>query len=174
MTATWTTPKTWATAEALIASDLNTHLRDNLDALKSPPTDHYELNEASDYTTTSTTFVDVDGTNLSLTITPTSDTVMIGFNGAIANNTATGVVYLDVDINGSRFAGDDGILAITSTGAGQVLNGSFVVIATGLTPDTAYTFKLQWKQSGGTGKMWAGAGSAGADLHPQFWVREVS
>ncbi|MEO1163712.1 MAG: hypothetical protein AAFV98_08020 [Chloroflexota bacterium] len=63
----WTQPKTWSN-EPLVASDLNTHLRDNMEALKEPPSANYELDETSDYTTTSTTFVDVDSTNLSLTL----------------------------------------------------------------------------------------------------------
>ena len=64
----WTQPKTWA-SEPLTSSDLNTHLRDNLEILKDPPSDDNILNQGSDYTTTSTAFVNIDGTNLSLTIT---------------------------------------------------------------------------------------------------------
>src|SRR5689334_4136609 len=65
----WTTPRTWVNNEPLTASDMNAHIRDNLNALKSPATDHYEANESSNYTTTSTTFVSIDATNLSLDIT---------------------------------------------------------------------------------------------------------
>ena len=60
----WTAPKTWADDELVTANVMNTHIRDNLNALKTPPSDHYKLNEASDYTTTSTDLgLDVHSTN---------------------------------------------------------------------------------------------------------------
>ena len=33
----WTTPKTWATNEVVTAANMNTHLRDNMAFLGSPP-----------------------------------------------------------------------------------------------------------------------------------------
>lgn len=167
----WTNPKTWTTGELLSAADLNTQLRDNLNALKAPPSAQFLANESTNYTTTSTTFVNVDNTagKFNLTITTTGGDVMIGFTGNF--NTGGFNLYLDVELDGARIAGDDGLLVVS--GAVAVQHGSFVHLKTGVTA-ASHTFKLQWKMGGGTGTLYAGAGTALYDVHPQFWVREVS
>lgn len=169
---TWVEPKTWSVDELVTASNLNTHLKGNLNALKNPPTDEYVCDESNYYTTTSTSFVNVDGTNLSLTITTTGGDVMVGFNASFYNNAST-AIHLDVDVDGAREAGDDGIVHINEPAAPFWIPGSFVRLITGLSAGS-HTFKLQWKVSGGTGYMQSGEGTANADTHPQFWVREVS
>jgi hypothetical protein len=171
----WTQPKTW-TNEPLVAGDLNTHLRDNLEALKEPPTASYVLNESSDYSTTSTSFGNVDGTKLSLTITTSGGDVLIGFYGTFKPGNNANIGYLDVEMDGLRIGGDDGLIAVERAATGATPNRlpiSFVRLVTGLAAGS-HTFKLQWKVNGGTGELYAGAGTLGTDLHPQFWVREVS
>jgi hypothetical protein len=163
----WTQPKTW-TSEPLTSSDLNMHLRDNLEMLKAPPTASYTLNQATDYTTTSTTFTNVDATNLSLTIVTSGGDVMVHFDCFCAN--ATGAVYLDFTVDGARHAGDEGV-ARTLSNSGQSL--AFTRLVRGLTAGS-HTFNLQWRVSGGTGTLYAGAGTVNFDIHPQFWVREAS
>ena len=131
--------------------------------------DSYVCDEASDYTTTSTSFVDVDGTNLALTIITNGGPVLVHFHGMFYTNGAR--MWLDVDVDGTRTAGDDGII-----GAWQTANFTvtFSRLITGLSAGE-HTFTLQWKViSGGTAKLYAGAGTSNADVHPQFWVREVS
>lgn len=171
----WTEPKTW-TNEPLVAGDLNTHLRDNLEALKEPPTAHYELDETLDYTTTSTSFVNVDNTKLALTITTSGGDVLIGFHAYVQPGTGSDNVYFDVELNGTRIGGDDGIIA-AQRAAAATLPGRFAISFTRLVTNLVagtHTFKLQWKISAGQGTLFAGAGTAGANTHPQFWVREVS
>jgi hypothetical protein len=163
----WITPKTWSTGEALTASDLNTHLRDNLNALKAPPTAHYELNESADYTTTSTTFVNVDGTKLSLSLTTTGGDVLVCFAGFI-QSTGSHAVYLDLLLDAARVGGNDGIVGIYN----GFVTLPLVYLLTGVSAG-AHTIKLQWKVSGGTGTLYAGAGTLNFDMHPQFWAREV-
>ena len=158
-----TTPKTWADDELVTANVMNTDVRDNLNALKAPPTARYELNEASDYTTTSTSFVDVDGTKLALTITTSGGDVMVHFHG-----TMDSYVLLDIAVDGVRVGGDDGIVR-----AQNLDDVSFTRLIAGLSAGE-HTFKLQWKVPSGTGKLYAGAGTSGFDIHPQFWAREMS
>lgn len=165
----WTTPKTW-TAEPLTSSDLNTHLRDNLSALKSPPSSSYTLNEVSDYTTTSTIFVNVDAAKLSLNITTTGGAVLVHFHGAIECS-ATANIFFDVSVDGSRTAGDDGIIVEQAAAQAEVIG--FTRRITGLSAGS-HTFNLQWKTASGTLTLYAGAGTSGKDIHPQFWVAEVS
>jgi hypothetical protein len=170
----WTTPKTWNVDELLTAANLNTHLRDNLNALKAPPTAHYECNESSDYSTTSTSFVDVDGTNLALTLTTGGGDVLVHFHGSVRHG-AVGRIFFDVTVDGNRVAGDDGIVggqcANAASGAADYL--TFTRLVTGVSAGE-HIFKLQWRTSAATAWLFAGAGTGNGDVHPQFWVREVS
>ncbi len=111
MPAVWTSPKTWATGELVTAALLNTHLRDNLEFLKAPPTTVYVLNESSDYTTTSTSFVNVDNTKLALALTTNGGDVLISFHGMLLSSSNGRVISLDVEVDGVRLGGDDGLIA---------------------------------------------------------------
>lgn len=164
----WTQPKTWS-SEPLLSTDLNVHVRDNLDALKDPPSGEYTLNEGGDYTTTSTSFVDIDATNLSITIDTNGGDVFVMFVPSVA---ASGqVVFFELLVDGSPHAGDDGICRGIPAGVGYVI--PIIAIVTGLSA-ASHTFKLQWKVSSGTATLFAGAGTSNGDVHPTFIVREMS
>ena len=166
----WTTPTTVVTNDLMTASYWNTYVRDNLLALKSPPTASYEVNEASNYTITATSFANVDSTDLSLSITTTGGDVLIGWNCTLNNNGASTINAFDVTMDGTRIGGDDGIHALF------VSNGTIPISFTYLKRSVsagAHTFNLQCKVSAGTATIYAGAGTSNLDLHPQFWVREV-
>lgn len=132
--------------------------------------DEYTPNEGSDYTTTSTSFVDVDATNLALTITTTGGDVEVHFDGNAYNASLTEQIFFDVDVDGTREGLDDGFIYIITNSGKQP---SFTRLITGLSA-ASHTFKLQWKTTASTATIPAGAGSAGSDVHPQFWVREIS
>lgn len=168
----WTSPKTWSVGEVLTASDMNTYVRDNLNALKAPPSDNYEANEGANYTTSSATFADVDGTNLSLSITTTGGDIMIGFVGTLLH-TAGNKIFFTVDIGGTDVAADDGIAGCTPANVVSDTSLSFVWLATSQAAG-AKTIKLQWKTPAATATLYAGAGTSNGDVHPQFWCREVS
>lgn len=169
----WTTPASWSVDQLVTADDLNTQLRDNLNALKTPPSAHYEPNEASDYQTTSSSFANVDGTNLALTVTITGSEVMIGFHGTVQSSVPAGICF-DVRVDDLANVGhDDGIIRVRPDSASDEQCVSFVRLVTGLA-DGQHTFKLQWKTASGTATLFAGAGTSWKDMHPQFWVREMS
>jgi hypothetical protein len=172
----WTTPRTWATGELVTKTIMDTHIRDNLNALKDPPSDEYAVHETSDYYTTSGSFVDVYS-YASVTITTTGGDVLIVFFGVLKNATAGARVYLDVEIDGSSLlGGDDGLLCVVPkpiTSASDTAPFCLVFLATGIDAGE-HTFVPQWKVSGGTAYMYAGAGTTNYDLHPQLVAREVS
>lgn len=171
MPATWTTPKTWNTGDPLTAADMNTHIRDNFEFIKSPPSAVYKSNEIADYATTSTTFVNVDATNFSFSITTAGGWVLVGFAGNISTSVAAKVNF-DVEVDGVRQGSDDGYLCQDTSTTEESI--SFVIPLSGLTA-APHTIKLQWKTSAGTATMRAGAGTGTQrDTHPVFWVREVS
>ncbi len=173
----FTTPKTYATGDPLTAAELNQYQRDNIVALKDPPSNSYIVNEGSDYATTTTSFVVIDATNLSLAITTTGGDVVIAFTGTVRQATSGESVAFEIfkDTDGGGFvaiAGNDGMMLVQATAAQA--NYPIVInwLLTGLAAGT-HTFRIYWKVSAGTATLWAGAGTGAKDLHPIFWVREI-
>lgn len=173
---TWTAPKTWS-SEPLTSNDLNTYIRDNQNYLKNRFDNHndYLVDESADYTTTSTVFVDVDATNLALTVTTDGGDVLVGFAGNSANNSTTSagrMTYFNIAVDGVDYFGDDGVIAVTRF-YDTPGNASFVVLIEGLSAGS-HTFKLRWKTATGTSStLYAGAGTSTYDVHPQFWAQEI-
>lgn len=177
----WNNPITWLVNQLVTENDLNEQVRDNLLYLKertdAPASAQYTLNEATDYSTGSLTWADVDNVRLSLTLTTRGNAVMVGFVGAFSAATATeSTAFLDVTVDGVRVAGDDGItLVCRKSGSGASLttdSASFVILIPTLSAGV-HTFRLQWKITGAAMSLRAGAGTIGLDVHPQFWVREI-
>jgi hypothetical protein len=132
--------------------------------------DSYQLDEVSDYTTVSTTFVDIDSTNLSLEITTKGGNVLCGFSGYFTQAGSTDAISLDVEIDGVNWGGNDGIIR-SETGSSP--NIGFQILIPGL-PAGNHKLNLQWKTFLGlTATLLAGAGTASGDLHPQFWATEL-
>lgn len=176
MPAIWTPPITWNPGYLVTAGDLNAQLRDNLEFLKAPPFASFIANEGSDYTTTSGSFVNVDNTagKFNLTLVTYGGPVLVCFSGNIIRSTSPQRVYFDVELDGVRLAGDDGILGIGDPS--NISPGTPVTLLwwkTGLAAGS-HTFKLQWRTTTGTATLYAGAGTSNADLHAQFWVKELS
>lgn len=157
----------------MTASIMNAHVRDQLNALKTPAGGYNKLNLGSDITTTSTSFVDVDATELALTFTTGGGDVMIFFSGSV-RNTASVRNYFDIyeSVAATRYGGDDGLIYTITSNATTATNASFAVRITGLSA-ASHTFKLQWKVASGTGVILAGAGTANEDLHPTFSAFEL-
>lgn len=115
----WTSPKTWAVNDLVTAADMNTYISDNLSYLKSRMDDdpsEYTLDEGSDYTTTSQAFVDVDATNLSITVETqrANANVLVHFDGLFELGSGSDQqILLDVDLDGNRIGGDDGVAGAT-------------------------------------------------------------
>src|SRR5437763_981331 len=106
----------------------------------------------ADYTTTSTSFVDIDGTNLMITATINSGKALVIFTGHFS---ITGSIQVDILVDGTRYlsAGADGF------GNAAAGNNAFVALVTGLSVGS-HTFKPQWKTgSGATERLRAGNGT---------------
>lgn len=167
----WTTPKTWAPGDPLVASELNTHIRDNLDALKNPPTTVFDPT-SSNYTTTSSSFEDVHTTDWKLLSLDTNGgPLLICLNSVVYLDTGgtgeTVNAHFDVEVDGNRIGdGDDGITYGRVSLQARAVSFNYLLqgIAAG-----SHDFILQWK-------------SVTEATHPltlvgkttQFWVREVS
>lgn len=128
-----------------------------------------------DYTTTSTSFVDVDSTNMSLTITTGARRVLVGFTGNIKSSVASGgtseLAEIDLLVDGSTVGGStDGILGLwLPSTAARFTNFSFTWMTDVLSAGS-HTFKLQWRRSLGSGTLSLAGTSTGPVA--QFWVAE--
>jgi hypothetical protein len=165
----WTLPATWNPGQVISATDLNTHLRDNLNYLFSGrPRQTIKRDNNANYTTTSTSFVDLDATNLSITLNLSGSAVLLLFT-AISTTGGGGVAFVDFDIDGTRFAagGADGLGSL-----GNRTGATIAVLVTGLSAGN-HTFKVKWKANTGAATIYAGSGVAGDDFIPTFSAVEI-
>lgn len=160
---------------------MNTHIRDNLEAVKDPEGAFYDAVEGSDLALSSTSFADVDATanKFEFTITTTGSPVVVSFNAAVGVS-ASLVVYLDVSVDGTAYGvttlgAADGLYAKLITSGGPTVDGAleFWRFLTQVTAGT-HVFRLRYKVSTGTLTVFRAAGTANADIAPQFFVREMS
>ncbi len=146
----WTTPRTWTTGELVTAAIMNTHIRDNLNALFSPVTGVSTI--TTDITTTSTSFEYATG--LSVTLTTAGDTVLAILTGTFGGSASSVSVFLDIHDGSTLLGGTDGLVQWKRGTNAIENNASFSHIVTGLTPGSN-TIKIQWKVSSGTGTFHA-------------------
>lgn len=158
MTATWTANRTWTAGELVTASIMNTYVRDNLDWLKTP-LESGGITFAADFTTTSTTYVDVTG--VTTTITTKGGGLDVFFR-CTWNATSGGVMQLLVD--GASTA----VLGTGGTGGQPVIGTMYHHIAA--LSAGSHTIKVQAKTVSGTLTV---KGTTAASGDPQFFVREA-
>jgi hypothetical protein len=151
------TPDTAAANDLITAALWNKNVRDNVVALKAPPSDQWngEINDG----TSSATWAAIDGTNLSLTITTTGGDVRVGFVGFATNSNA---IYLDIYVNSARQSGNTNGYMRGSTQDTGPHNLSFVAVITGLSAGS-HTFEMYYKGDGS---------NVNAITSTHFWVSE--
>ncbi len=167
-------PTNRSVGELITAALWNQDVVANIQALKNPPSDNYELDEVSNYQTSSTSFTAVDPDKLTLAITTNGGDVMCHFHGVVYPGAAR--VYFNLEVDDVLLVANDGICGYetnTADAANDDDTISFTRLITGLSA-AQHTFRLMWKVSSGTATLYAGAGTPGWDVHPQFWVREIS
>jgi hypothetical protein len=169
--------KNYQQLEMMTYAIFNTYVRDNFEAVRQPALQVVETTNGSDFTTTSTSFVDISATYYQVTITPSilgslTCRLEVNMRGLLnPNNTATNyTVYFDVLIGGVSVSGGTGIQAVRgNSGVYYPLNLTHVIqnVSVG-----AKTVKLQWKvESGATARLYAANGGT-TQMKGQFSVRE--
>lgn len=170
----WNGTKVWTVGEKARSTDFNDYLSDNLDYLLSRVNGTITL--ASDISTTSTSYVDISGASVTLTIAGSQvlvifDAIMTAWsNENIEDSFSIKIVKNGSDEKertypGKGSAGEGGLTPTTRVSV------TIVHLITGLTPGLN-TIKLQWKHNngvGGTGGTVKLYGTWGA----QFTVVEV-
>ncbi len=152
MTPTWTLPRTWATGEIVTAAQLNTHLRDNLEFLKQwdeTALNHFTCSSGSTYTTTTTSFTDIDAAGLAGTLTTRGGPLLIGIAGSWRSSGTSIDMCLDVQINGARIGhATYGSVLLQSIAANIYQPAAWSQVR--LLAAGEYTLRLQWRTSSGT------------------------
>ena len=163
----WTTPVTWAAGTVVSASDMNAQLRDNMDYVHSrKPVSINLLNDGADYTTTSTSFVDVDATDLSKSITTTTGRVLI-LVACVISSSVSAETSLDVAMDGTLI-GSANTLGIVTHNTNTRSLMSFATVKTGVS-NGSHTFKLQWRTSTGTATMRSTTSTNPVSFHILEW-----
>lgn len=174
MSLEWTPPKTdWANNNLVDAAAMNA-IGKNLVFLKAPPTALVKLNESADFTTSSTSWTEIDGagSQLQITLETAGGDVLIIFWG-VFNSSGSAYAFLDVDIDGTRLSAWD-----SGPGDGLVYLApgypsiGFVTLARNL-PAGTHTFKMMWRTSSASYPITMYVSGA-RKANSQFWVREVS
>lgn len=173
---TFTNPPTFS-AGRFTKTEANTYVRNNLLALKYPPFAHYiTVGKTSDYSTTSTSFVDVDATNMALSITTTGDgagnpsDVLIGLCGTVYSSTAIRIYFRVLEDGATVNIDGDGFFNSEGSGVRPV---AFDFLRVNASIGT-HIYTLQYKVSGGTGVLLANAGTSTRDCKTLFYAREIS
>lgn len=135
----------------------------------------YTANEGSDYTTSSTTFTDVDSTMVVPLLATCECRVAVAFNGDCSGPQA-GYIYFDVTEDGVALGGDDGITHRRFPNVAGVYDRPFGFVRKSPAPilPGTHDYHLQWKGSGGAMTLRAGAGTSYADVHPQFSAQIIT
>lgn len=108
--------------------------------------------DGATYTTTSTSLVDVDATNLSVTFTvPASGAVLVVLSAACREPGGNNVFF------GLRVASSDVAGSTTNVTANAGMTRPYVAIkVTGLTPGASVTYKFAFRCDAGTAAIWTG------------------
>lgn len=171
MTATWTAPKTWVAGVTLTAADMNQYVRDNMDWLKAPPKGTVQMSGTSNFTTTSTSFVDVSTTDFQMSITTTGGAVFGWFVVTVSNSSGTNYANFDVVIDGVSVSGaSNGVVGGIRLAASTTVSVMIPFYKSGLSA-AAHTIKLQFRSdnAGNTVTVYANvAGATGMGKPTQF------
>lgn len=120
---------------------------------------------ATDLATTSSSFVDVDATNMSFTLTNRSGMYLVGFTGLLSHTySSTRLVYVTVALDGTNIGNPTGgIQYIDSSNSNVKLMDFTTIVPASI---GSHTLKLQWSMSGANGS----AVMYGDPNFSRFWV----
>lgn len=146
----------WQTMNNLSVGDLVTEadmdaLRGNIEYLLDPNKQR-ALYTGGNFTTSSTSFVDVDATNISATLDTNGGPVLIVVSGSGSHSVAGGTFYLDVTVDGARQGGTKGLWFADVGAANGNVGVGFSLLVTGLSA-AEHVFKLQWRVDAGSATL---------------------
>lgn len=146
---TWTAMKDLDTGDLVTATDMDA-IRGNIEYLLSPNAGR-TLYTGGAYTTTSTSFVDVDGagTALEVTITTHGGPVLVCLTGSVTNNASGSRTYVDIAVDGTRLGRAGGLIELRHCANNAEMSAVISILVTGLAAGS-HTFKPQWRTDANT------------------------
>jgi hypothetical protein len=133
----------------------------------------YTLDEGADLSTTSTSFVDADATNLALPIISLGNDIIANFDATVGTSINSARVRLNLSVDESDVVGDDGFVSAICPTANRPVACPINRVLQTLMPGT-HLFKIRLRAQTGTAYIWSGAGTGNeCDVHAHFSVREV-
>lgn len=143
---TWVTPKDFYGGITARYTVLNEQIYGNMVFLRSRPSNSVVIAATS---TTSTTFVEMTGSSISLA--SFGGEMLIELVGSSANN-GTNTSYWDIAIDGIRVSGSlAGLTSITTTAANRNDNvGISIISDAGLLGRGTHTYSVHWRCTAGT------------------------
>lgn len=161
MGSAWTDPKTWTAGMVVDEVDLNTYLRDNMNALKDPPFQQIVTATAGNIDATASTAIPITG-DLEITLTTHGGAVQWGFMGRF---TSTNQFVFNVEYNGTAWSDrPSGIRRIAPSVDSYTMGGWITGLSSG-----SHTFVPTWKQPNSNTMRLLTSGEPVV-----FWVREIS
>lgn len=169
----WTTFSSFVTDQIVSPTDIN-NIVGNLNYLFQRPKQKITFDNGANYTRAANTFAAIDSTNLSITLSVQSGTVLVSFVGTVSN-AGPGQTDFDFTVDGTRYGTGftDGIATSKAALGAADETVSFAVLVTGLSVGS-HTFIMQWKAQTSTATLYAGAGSAGTDYAVMFGAVEIA
>lgn len=126
----------------------------------------YDPATSASITTTSTSLVDVDATNLAITFTATSSIVDVVLDGSATHTTAVGYTLWGLR-EGTTGVGKQQLAAFGGSTTAVVNPAQRTIRVTGLTPGNSYTYKWAHRVTAGGGGFLAG-GSDTSGVNSSF------
>ncbi len=170
----WSAPATHATGYLVTNDDWTEIVNDILYLFSGRGYAQYIVDEGADYTTTSTTFTNVDGTDLALTANIKSGMALVYFHGSVAFSATNQSILFNITMGGAD-VGTSGGLAVarsaSSASDGAVPISIVMLVVTGSAGNKV--FRLEWRTSTGTATLYASAGTSNLNVSSVFGVIEV-
>lgn len=148
----WTTMRDLDAGDLVLASDMDA-LRTNLEYLEDCNWVSSGYVAGSNYSTSSSSWANIDGTNLAITIVTAGRPILLYGAGKFGVSGSPGNVFVDIMIDAdrvgtSRLGGSDGLVQWSNSD--QYIG--FAHIQEGLSAGT-HTAGLQWKNTGTNGAL---------------------
>lgn len=137
----WVTMADLTTGDIVTEADMDA-MRQNVDFLREKPVAVSLQESGTDYATSSTAFVDIDATNLVLSVTVPDCVLMAVFEAAMIGN--SNVAYVDLLVNAARRGGTYGLRSFS--GASTEYHSVTVTHIWSVAAGT-YIIKPQWRVS---------------------------
>lgn len=170
----WTSPVTWTPTLVTVAM-MNSGIRDNLNALKTPPSGlsyvsarNYQVAGVGAWTAVDTALVDG---HFQHNITIAGSVAKAVFRGSIQPKINNGEIGFNVSVGGTPKLPGAGIIWDATAMSANVMPIYFEVILTGLTPG-ANTIRLDWSATH-TAFLLYGSGTVARFTPPMFYVVEA-